>query len=100
MIQNNSGRSQIFAVSTLALLSAMVALAQNDLATIRGVVTDQSGAVIPKAQVTLGNLSTNASRGAVVNEQGEFEFPFVTQGDYRLTVTAPGFKSFVADNIV
>ncbi len=83
----------------LALLACVTAQAQNDLATIRGVVTDQSGAVVPKAQVTLVNVSTNASRGANANEQGEFEFPFIVQGDYRLKVTSQGFKSFVAENI-
>jgi len=90
----------ILAIAVLALLPCAAVFAQNDLATIRGVVTDQSGAVIQKAHVTLLNLSTNASRAADNNEAGEFEFPFVVQGNYRLTVNAGGFKSFVADNIV
>jgi hypothetical protein len=90
---------RILAAAALALLACAAVYAQNDLATIRGVVTDQSGAVIQKAHVTLLNISTNATREADGNEAGEFEFPFVVQGNYRLTVTAGGFKSFIADHI-
>ncbi len=99
-MKSKACRFRMFAMAALALLACAAAFAQNDLATIRGVVSDQSGAVIPGARVTLVNLETNASREAGANEQGEFEFPFVVQGAYRLTVTAGGFKSFVADNIV
>ena len=91
---------RIFYTAALALLSCAAGYAQNDLATIRGIVTDQSGAAVPQSHVTLLNVSTNAAREADSNEQGEFEFPFVVQGDYRLTATAQGFKSFVADGIV
>ncbi len=100
MIRQTTRCFNVHYVVALALLACVTAQAQNDLATIRGVVTDQSGAVVPKARVTLVNIATNAARDANANEQGEFEFSFIVQGEYRLNVTSQGFKSFVADNIV
>ncbi|MEJ7605636.1 MAG: carboxypeptidase-like regulatory domain-containing protein [Bryobacteraceae bacterium] len=84
----------------LSLLTAAVALAQSDLATIRGVVMDQSNAVVPNAKIVLTNIGTNVSRDVVTNEQGEFELPFLNQGTYRLTATGSGFKTFIADEIL
>src|ERR1039458_10227660 len=100
MIQFNGYRFRSLHISLLALLTCASAFAQNDLATIRGVVTDQSDAVVPKAHITLVNQATNVSRESDGNDKGEFEFPFVGQGNYRLTVVSPGFKSFVASDVV
>src|SRR5947209_14909138 len=44
-----------------------------DLATIRGTVTDSSGAVVPKAVVSIVDLETNTSRQTATNAQGEYE---------------------------
>lgn len=74
--------------------------AQSDLATIRGVVTDQSGASVPNAKVVLTNKETNASREIQTSDSGEFELPFLNQGTYRLTATGTGFKTFVADDVL
>jgi hypothetical protein len=57
-----------------------------------GTITDPAGAVVPKAAVQLQNTSTNALQSAVSNGAGEFDFPVVPPGTYRLTVKAAGFR--------
>lgn len=87
-------------MAVLAVLLAASAAAQSDLATIRGVVADPSGALVANAKVVLVNRATNVTRETATNEQGEFEIPFLVQGTYKLTASREGFKSFVADDIL
>src|SRR5262245_17610897 len=87
-----------FAVGLLAG-SAML-LAQLALSTVRGTAADPTGAVVTSADISLVNLDTNFKRSTSTNENGDFEIPDLQRGRYRLTATAPGFKTFVADNII
>jgi len=77
------------------------AYAQNTNATIRGQVVDPSGALVPNAQVLVINQNTGVT---VFNGQsdsaGTFVAPQVIPGTYRITVTAPGLKQTVIDNLV
>lgn len=95
---NRSGRWS--GLAALALLSLCTVSGQTDLGTIRGVATDQSGAVIPNVKIVLTNIGTGISREVVTGSQGDFEIPFINQGTYSLTATAPGFKSFTANDIL
>ena len=83
-----------------AVFLAGLALAQTDLATVRGLVSDQSGAVVPKVRITLTNTGTNTSREAESNDNGDFEIPYVVQGTYKLTAVAQGFKNFNQSDIL
>ena len=60
---------------------------------INGTVTDQSGAVVPGAQVTAVETATNSTYKAVTTSAGEFAFANLPLGDYAVTVVAPGFSS-------
>jgi hypothetical protein len=60
--------------------------------TVIGQVTDQSGAVVPGAQVTLTDVSTKAYQGQPTNSVGRFVFANVRPGTYDLSVTAKGFR--------
>ena len=62
-------------------------------ATVRGTVTDATGAAIPGATLTLDNLTRGASRTGVSDASGRFSFDFVQVGSYRLTVTQKGFET-------
>jgi hypothetical protein len=64
-----------------------------DLATIRGAVTDASGAVIASAKVTVTDLATGDSRQMQSNARGEYEINGLKYGNYRVTVSAPGFDT-------
>jgi hypothetical protein len=77
----------------LALIFCAVSRAQ-DQASITGVVTDPSGAVIPKVNVVLENPSTNSTFKAVTNAVGSYMIPNVPPGPgYRITFSVTGFRS-------
>jgi hypothetical protein len=85
----------------LVLLIALVMLPQPPLSgqestgTVTGVVTDLTGAVIPKAVVVLTDGLTGIKRSTVSNSVGAFAFASVIPGtSYRFEVTAPGFRSW------
>ena len=67
---------------------------------VNGEVTDQSGAVVPGAAMTLQNVATGTVRSGSTNSVGLFNFPFLPPGTYTLTVKRQGFKTFVTRNIV
>lgn len=83
----------------LAWLTACALWAQSDLSTIRGVATDQTGAVAPNITVTLLDIERNTARTAATTNEGTYEIPFLAPGLYRLTASGGGFKDFVADQI-
>ncbi|GAA3746857.1 carboxypeptidase-like regulatory domain-containing protein [Terriglobus aquaticus] len=82
---------------TLLPLAAVVALvntgfAQTTTATMTGVVTDATGAVVPDALVELTNPTTNVSFKATTNSAGSYRFSEVPPGpNYVLNVSHPGF---------
>jgi Carboxypeptidase regulatory-like domain len=84
--------------SLLILLSASTVWGQADTS-IRGVVTDPSGATVPNAQATLTNAATGLERRATSNAGGEYEMLQLPPGPYRLAVEAPGFKKYEASNL-
>jgi hypothetical protein len=71
-----------------------------DLGTIRGTVTDSSGAVLPNAQVEITDLTTQVIYRATTNEHGEYQAPALPGGRYKATVKAKGFGSAVINGIV
>ncbi|HWO34021.1 MAG TPA: carboxypeptidase regulatory-like domain-containing protein, partial [Candidatus Acidoferrum sp.] len=86
-------------VACVLLLSPFVAYGQNYAGSVRGTVTDPSGAAIPGANVTLRNVATNASSQATTTDLGAFSFPVVDVGVYELTVKAASFRAFVAKDV-
>ncbi len=86
-------------VVLLLLAVPAVAAAQNT-ATLRGTVTDPSGAVLPGATVTVTNAGTRDARTAVSDERGGYTFAGLFTGTYQLKVELQGFKTYEASNIV
>ncbi len=68
-----------------------IARAQNPRGTLRGVVQDASGAVIPKAAIALRAKELSIERTAVSGPRGEFRVEDLLPGEYSLAVNAPGF---------
>jgi hypothetical protein len=66
---------------------------------ISGTVVDQSGAVVPGAQITLAEAATDTSYKAVSSTAGEFAFTNLPVGTYTVSVTASGFKSEKVDKV-
>ena len=93
--------SHLLWIPCLMLLTFSAAVfAQGDLSTVRGTITDPSGALVPKVSIELINVATNVVRKAATSDNGDFEIPYVSLGTYKLTATATGFKSFTAQDIV
>jgi hypothetical protein len=75
--------------------------AQETLSTLRGTATDASGSLVPNVGVTVQEVSTNIlARKVVTDSQGNYEIPGLKQGTYRLTAALPGFRMFVANEII
>ena len=58
-----------------------------------GTVTDQSGAVVPAAAVTVKNTNTGLTREATTDAQGFYSITNLLEGTYDLSVSKSGFKS-------
>jgi hypothetical protein len=69
-------------------------------AQISGAVRDQSGAVLPGAEVTATQTDTAVSRMTITNETGYYVLPNLPLGPYRLEASLPGFRTFVQTGIV
>jgi len=84
----------------LSLISAL-AFAQGGGTTssISGVVVDQSGGVIPGADVTVKNNATGGEFKTVTADNGTFSIPALSAGIYTATVTVPNFKVAVYKDI-
>src|SRR5436309_3131125 len=83
----------------LLVLFAAVALAQQTTATLTGIITDPSGAVIPNVSVKVVNLATNVVRETTTSDTGGYTLPFLPAGDYSVVATAPGFQTQKIDSI-
>ncbi len=68
------------------------ARAQAVTATLVGTVTDNTGAIVPGATVTIVETATAITRSGTSNGSGNYTFPNLTPGYYSVTVTAPHFK--------
>jgi hypothetical protein len=83
----------------MALPLAMLAQSAGTGA-INGTVSDQSGAVIPGAEVTIKNVGTGETRTVSTTEAGRYSAPFLTPGRYEVTAKQGGFTDVVVRGIV
>jgi hypothetical protein len=83
-------------LSIAILLLATFAAAQSYRGSIRGTVTDPSGAVVPNATVTATSVSTAQTRTARSGADGAFVLAELPAGNYTVTVEAPTFSKFTA----
>src|SRR5437667_7054309 len=79
----------VICLALLFCVSAAVFGQGTDLGTIRGTVTDSTGAVIPSASVTITDALTNTARETKTNAQGTHELFALKPATHRLTPTAP-----------
>lgn len=91
----------IVGMALLALIGIVPtsAFAQESRGTILGTITDSTGAVIPGAAVEVVNTATNVKVPTVTNDAGEFRVPFLIPGEYKLTVSKTGFKTYIHPNL-
>ena len=88
-----------FLFAAILLLSSSMVFGQFDSASVLGTVRDSTGAVVAGANVTLTNLETGISAQASTNGAGEYEFPALRVGQYKVTAEKQGFTKGAADNV-
>jgi hypothetical protein len=86
-------RSQLGAMLLCIAISCSFAFGQSATTSLRGVVKDPSGALIPGATVTLTDKSVDKTLTAVTNSSGSYQFLQITPSAYLITVTAQGLGS-------
>ncbi len=96
-----STRSRAFLGSavTAIVLSAGTAAHAQFRTSVQGSVTDNTGAVIPNASLTLQNLATNATVTHTSDASGVFNFNALPADHFKLTVTSTGFKTQVLNDL-
>src|SRR3954468_19944573 len=80
-----------FRFLVLAILLAACGFAQ-DRGTIRGVVTDATGATVPDATVTVKNVNTGLTQTVKTSSDGVYSVLYLPAGDYTVTTEKAGFR--------
>ncbi len=89
-----------FGVIILACgLFASPIFGQSDRGSIRGTVTDPSGALVPNAKVIVTNNDTGEKRETVSNDEGIYNVPELKASNYTVVVESSGFKSSTLSNV-
>ncbi|MBW4027511.1 TonB-dependent receptor [Acidipila rosea] len=83
----------------LFAFSALTLQAQST-GTIKGLITDQSGAAVPGAEVTITNAGTNVARHVTTDGAGNYQVPSLTPGSYNVQVTAAGLQTKTMTGVV
>jgi hypothetical protein len=83
----------------LTLFVAVLALGQGTTGKLSGTVQDSTGAAIAGATVTAKDAKTGKEQTVTANDAGEFSFPQLEFGTYTVTIVAPNFKKFVANEV-
>ncbi len=87
----------IFPLPSTVLLPRV---AQAQTATVSGIVTDSTGAIVLGAEVTITNVATGSARSVTSNEAGLYTVPLLPPGEYQISVEQQGFRSVVRSGIV
>src|SRR5260370_20541794 len=87
------------ALGTLLLVTASAHGQTLTTGQISGTVTDPSGAVVPKAQVTVSNTNTGIKRTTESNGDGYYLVPLLDPGTYVVTIAAKGFETVSREGI-
>jgi hypothetical protein len=84
----------------LGLSAAAISTAQVNRATLTGIVTDPSGAVVPSAKIVAVHVETGTSSSTNTTTAGTYTLPALQIGTYRVEYEAAGFKKSVKDEVV
>ena len=93
MTKNTMKVAWLICAALALFLSGAAAVAQTITGSVRGTVTDPSGAVVAGATVTVTNTGTSVTTQTITDKSGLYNVEFLVLGNYTVTVTAPGFES-------
>ena len=100
-VSGNDGRRCLKLWGSAGLLLALMVVplfSQTERGNITGQVKDQTGAVVPGAEVVAVNAATNVQSATQSTGAGEYNIPTLP-GVYRVVATASGFKRYVHENV-
>ena len=90
----------LFLLMVLMVAGPTAASAQAGRGGINGLVTDPSGAVVPKAKVIALNHATGLTQSTTTTAAGLYSFVSLSPGDYEVTASAKGFESIAHDHVM
>lgn len=98
---NSFGRKSICLLMflTIMITGTTAGFAQFDTAVVLGTVKDQNGAVLRGANITLKNNATGITATTQTDSNGDYIFPSVKIGTYKVTAELQGFATAVADKV-
>jgi hypothetical protein len=88
-------RGMLLILSAL-ITSTVMCFGQGVTGRIQGTVQDGTGAVVPKATITVTNQETGVSSRYTSSSQGEYIANLLSPGNYNIEVTAAGFRTTVS----
>src|SRR3954465_8447026 len=100
MLRAKGDRKSIAVLVLAALATAPLTMAQTGGgATLVGTVKDSSGSVVAGAKVRVVNTDTSFLTETTTQPDGGYYVPYLTPGNYRVSVDAAGFKQAVRDGL-
>ncbi|MDQ3750645.1 MAG: TonB-dependent receptor [Acidobacteriota bacterium] len=90
----------ILSVLVIFWLLPFAASGQTERGSIVGIVTDNNGAAVSNAAVTVTDLGNKTTQTFTTNSEGIYNVPFLTPGNYEISATAPGFSKTVVSDVV
>jgi len=97
--KSNCARHRLRFVAVLLLLSCFPSARAQVSASIKGNVTDPSGAPVPTASVKTKNLETGAIRSSVTDDEGRYLVLSLPVGEYEVRVNKTGFRDAIRSGI-
>src|SRR5439155_25019163 len=76
-----------------------VSFGQTATATLTGIVSDSTGALLPNVLVSVRNTAQNNIQSTRTHETGSYVLPALYPGDYSITAELHGFKRFVREDL-
>ena len=95
-----SRRGEVALFITGCLISLGVAWGQGAVGTLNGTVLDTAGAVVPGATVVAINNDTKVESRTTTTSSGAYTLPYLPQGPYTVRVSAAGFRTATAENVI
>jgi len=97
--RSKRARRWLVSVTFFMTLSCLPAARAQVSASIKGTVTDPSGAPVPSAVVKVKNLETEATRNSTTDDSGRYLALSLPVGEYELRVSKPGFQDAIRSGI-
>src|SRR4051794_19381615 len=93
------GSRTLLRISVLAFCAVAMHGQTANTGAIAGSVSDPSGALVPRAAVVIESEEKGERRDLATDAEGNFSVPFLTPGNYDLTVRAAGFEPFILNGV-